>query len=398
MSGFKRMAAGILVFCLSSSLFMGESLAAVKKPETRTPISSVSIRVRSNVRADYDVEAASVDITTDSGQYTIGAYTWDAGNKDSWDPGEVPKITVEIHAVSGYYFYKTTGAGKFQIDGAEYSKVKRVNDDETLLLTLKLNPVSGELDITENAEWVGYPLGKASWEPVEFAGAYELKLYRNGEAVQGVPKVNATTYDFYPFMTQAGDYYFKVRAIPKNSDEEKYIVSGDWVSSEETSIDADETYGSDRSDRRNDKLDPSKIGWQKNSEGWWYRNADGSYPANTWKDIDGKRYLFGYDGYILTGWQRKDGNYYYLDSNGAMQIGWLQDNRKWYYLGGDGVMQTGWITVGGNRYYMDPDGSMHKEWLLDNGAWYYFKPEDGTMLRDAYVEGYYVNPDGVWVY
>ena len=398
MKGFKRMAAGLLALCLSSSLFMGQALAAVKKQETRTPITSVSIRVRSNVQADYDVEASSVNITTDSGQYTIGAYTWDSGKKDYLELGEVPKITVEIHAVSGYYFYKTTGSGKFQIDGAEYSKVKRINDDETLLLTLKLNPVSGELDITDNADWVGYPLGKASWDPVEYAGAYELKLYRNGEQVQGVPKVNATTYDFYPFMTQPGDYYFKVRAIPKNSDEEKYIVSGDWVSSEEISVDSDETYGSDRSERNTDKLDPSQIGWQKNAEGWWYRNPDGSYPANTWKDIDGKRYLFGYDGYIMTGWQRKDGNYYYLDSNGAMQIGWLQDNRKWYYLGGDGVMQTGWITVDGKRYYMDPDGSMHKEWLLDNGTWYYFSPEDGTMVRDAYVGGYYLNQDGIWIY
>ena len=86
MKGFKRMAAGLLALCLSSSLFMGQALAAVKKQETRTPITSVSIRVRSNVQADYDVEASSVNITTDSGQYTIGAYTWDSGKKDYLEP------------------------------------------------------------------------------------------------------------------------------------------------------------------------------------------------------------------------------------------------------------------------------------------------------------------------
>ena len=58
----------------------------------------------------------------------------------------------------------------------------------------------------------------------------------------------------------------------------------------------------------------------KNSEGWWYRNTDGTYPANTWQMINGAWYLFGYDGYILTGWQLKDGRYYYLDSNGAMPV------------------------------------------------------------------------------
>ena len=36
----------------------------------------------------------------------------------------------------------------------------------------------------------------------------------------------------------------------------------------------------------------SSEGWKKNSTGWWYQNADGSYLANQWKNIDGVWVLF----------------------------------------------------------------------------------------------------------
>ena len=35
---------------------------------------------------------------------------------------------------------------------------------------------------------------------------------------------------------------------------------------------------------------------------WWYRNADGSYPANSWQQIGGKWYFFDAQGYMVTGW------------------------------------------------------------------------------------------------
>lgn len=387
------LACGLLTAALPNA--SGTVWAAVKN-ETRTPITSVSITVRSDVKADYDLDAATVYVTTDSSLYTIGAYTWVNGNKEYWEPGDVPKVQIEIHARSGCYFEKTTGAGKFQITGATYASVKRQNNNETLLLTVKLTPASGTLDIPNSAEWVGYPLGKGTWEAVPYAGAYELKLYRDGQMIQGVAKVNATTYDFYPFMTQAGRYQFRVRAIPKDTEEQGYITSGDWVYSDEQDIDDDQTY-SQGGGRQNSNLTPANIGWVKNSDGWWYRNANGSYPANTWQNIDGAWYLFDYDGYILTGWQLKNGKYYYLDSNGAMQTGWFQDNRKWYYLSDDGSMQTGWLTLGGSTYYFDGDGSMHTGWLLDSGKWYYFAPDTGAMVRGTSVGGYYLNSDGVWV-
>ncbi len=143
-------------------------------------------------------------MTTDSNLYTIGAYTWVSGNKEYWEPGDVPKVQIEIHARSGCYFEKTTGAGKFQISGATYGSVKRQNNNETLLLTVKLTTGLRHAGYYEFRGVGRLSAGKGTWEEVPYAGAYELKLYRDGQMIQGVAKVNATTYDFYPFMTQAG--------------------------------------------------------------------------------------------------------------------------------------------------------------------------------------------------
>ena len=51
-----------------------------------------------------------------------------------------------------------------------------------------------------------------------------------------------------------------------------------------------------------------KEGWQKGNSGWWYQNADGSYPTNKWQKINEKWYFFNEDGYCLTNkWIKRGG-------------------------------------------------------------------------------------------
>lgn len=399
MHQWKRAAAALLMCVTLAWGFPEVSMAAVKT-ETRTPITSVSLKVRSDVQADYEMNEATVYATTDSSLYTVGAYKWVSKNKDYWEPGDEPLVQIEIHARSGYYFSRTTGPSKFQIDGATYKAVKKTNNDETLLLKLKLTPASGTLEMPDMAEWMGYPPGKATWAEVPYAGAYELILYRDGQRIQGVPKVLTTNYDFYPFMTAAGTYRFQVRAIPKDTEEVAYITSSDWVYSDELDIDADEvctiTGAATGGPDPGDAITPSQLGWVRDDQGWWYRNTDGSYTSGNWQNIDGSWYLFDFSGYMLTGWQQKDGAYYFLDINGVMQTGWLQDSRKWYYLENNGVMHTGWLTVDGRSCFFDPDGSRHSGWLLDGGNWYYMSPDNGYMVKNAYVEGRYLDASGIW--
>lgn len=59
-------------------------------------------------------------------------------------------------------------------------------------------------------------------------------------------------------------------------------------------------------------------GWKQDANGWWYQNADGSYPQNTWKEIGGTQYYFGGDGYMLHDTTTPDG--YQVDSNGAIML------------------------------------------------------------------------------
>lgn len=74
-----------------------------------------------------------------------------------------------------------------------------------------------------------------------------------------------------------------------------------------------------------------QTGWVKTSKGWWYRRADGTYPANKWCVINGHWYLFNPDGYMCTSWHRWNGavcdpedgtgDWYYFDptANGQLE-------------------------------------------------------------------------------
>lgn len=64
-------------------------------------------------------------------------------------------------------------------------------------------------------------------------------------------------------------------------------------------------------------------GWEKDTLGRYrYVQADGTYAVNKWLLINHHWYLFGKDGYMLTGWQRW---------NGSNVIG-PDEPGDWYYL------------------------------------------------------------------
>ena len=73
--------------------------------------------------------------------------------------------------------------------------------------------------------------------------------------------------------------------------------------------------------------------WKKNDKGWWYEEADGSYPTSAWKYINNKWYYFDNIGYMVE--NRWIGNYY-LGSDGAMLVStrtpdgyYVDANGKW---------------------------------------------------------------------
>ncbi len=74
--------------------------------------------------------------------------------------------------------------------------------------------------------------------------------------------------------------------------------------------------------------------WQKDGQGWWYREDDGSYPAGGWYWIDGDHdgtaecYYFTDSGYMAENLGKIEG--YTIDNNGAWTV--------------DGVVQTKDVT------------------------------------------------------
>lgn len=199
------------------------------------------------------------------------------------------------------------------------------------------------------------------------------------------------------------------------------------------------------------------YGWKNNSKGWWFKNADGSYPkdcmkyiggflycfdkdgyiiTNTWKEIDGKWYrfngsgegcygwnkingkwyFFGVSQYMLTGtyvtiydWDVSKGTHnitvYYVNEDGVMQTGWQFIKGEWRYFNKSGVMQTGWVNDSGKWYYFeDKSGGsdytaakMVTGWKQINGTWYYFK-SSGAMAENEYCDGYWLSKGGAWSY
>ncbi|MCR5795768.1 MAG: C39 family peptidase, partial [Solobacterium sp.] len=132
----------------------------------------------------------------------------------------------------------------------------------------------------------------------------------------------------------------------------------------------------------------TEAGWRKNKKGWWYRNADGSWPAGRWMRIDGKWYHFDEKGYMQTGWLKTGGSWYYLKKGGAMHTGWVKSSGKWYYLSKSGRMQKNrWIKTGGYWYYLKQNGAMHTGWLEYKNDRYYLLGSGRMAVGETEIGG-----------
>ena len=114
---------------------------------------------------------------------------------------------------------------------------------------------------------------------------------------------------------------------------------------------------------------PAQGTWTWGARGWWYRYADGTYPTNTSKTIDGQVYRFDADGYMRTGWVFDQGNWYYHalsgaqyylnPANGKMKTGWHYEDGSWYYLKpGSGQMATGRLWIVWKYYRFSDSGTL----------------------------------------
>ena len=155
----------------------------------------------------------------------------------------------------------------------------------------------------------------------------------------------------------------------------------------------------------------TKGTWIQDSTGWWFRNADGTYPANQWAYINGAWYHFNAAGYRENGWITLNGVRFYLEADGRMVTGWKQMEETWYYFDGSGAMRTGWLQLGSTWYWLDNDGKMVTGWKSFGRYWYYLGPFGNMYVGNCSIDGKryqfcdtgyvvdsWIYQDGIWYY
>lgn len=130
--------------------------------------------------------------------------------------------------------------------------------------------------------------------------------------------------------------------------------------------------------------------WVKSGSKWWYRYADGSYPANCWAQIDDQWYHFDASGWMQTGWLWTNEHWYYLDSwSGAMRVGWFSIEGTWYYFDANagGAMATGLKTIQDSGYFFESSGAMATGWCSGDGVWRYATSSGSLVLGKNSING-----------
>lgn len=406
----------MLFVCLLISLKPDTALAATKS------ITSVSVRVGTDTAVGNHLPE-HIDLVDDSTEARDGTYAatnstkyyvreaeWVTSTTQYMSIGQQPKMRLYLYANdSDYAFQGTYSSSNVNVKGGTLVSVRRRSSRE-LEVVVNLNGIKGEYPAPTEATWTYSTLGRARWnvdiDDDEYSktitsGYYDVYLYRGSSVIKKLESYRGTSYNFYPYMTKAGTYTYKVRTVPYTEAEKKYGTRSSWLESDELYIDSEHV--SDGSGQtENSGVSAGSVGWALDGNTWYYRYPDGSYQRDSWLKVNDKWYLFDASGRMLTGWQNKNGLTYYLLDSGAMYSGWIKAGNQWYYMnrledgGVEGAMRTGWLVTGGQTYYLKPDGIMAEGWYQADGNWYYFYPGSGHKAVNTVIDTFYVDANGVW--
>lgn len=350
MKKMKKLGALLLTAALTASLTVPTFAATYNISELDVDI-TYSIEAGSD-EWSFDVSCSTAGVDLDEDEDVTVTNAPDEG--DAWGDNIKPKATIILRADSDDdYRFSSIDKTDVTITGDTISKYTVSDTSKKVTITVTLPELEYEdgywddlLEIDE-ADW-GDANGIAHWSENEDAKYYEIKAYRGSSALTGIVTTTDTEYDLSQYFTRKGDYMFKVRACYSSTEK------GAWVESDEYTVDADEaeeirenggstssSSSSSTSSSSTTTSGPSqevKAGeWLRDSIGWWWCNADRTYPSSTWKLINNKWYYFNDAGYCV------------LNT-------WVQTNGLWYYCGPDGDM---WV----NR--RTPDNY----WVNANGVW-----------------------------
>ena len=329
----------LLLSAMSCLVMSFPSMAATK-------IGSISLEINSNISAgDY---GGDVDVDTDSSKYYVDDVQVTNEPKNGWEDNDKPKIKVTLIADDDYYFPSTLSKSDVDLSGDDgtVTSISRRNNDE-MYVNITLDALDGDDDDDDSdydlyisdLEWDDAD-GTASWEEADDARKYEVRLYRDGSSVTSVQTTSNTYYRFASYFTKSADYIFKVRAVYNSSNK------GSWYESEGLEVSSSEArdirenssssdYGSSTAGGPGNNSQSSGAWLHDDIGGWWYCNADRSYPVNQWQYINDYWYFFNEKGYMVTGWVLWNNIWYYCSDSGAMLTNTTTPDG--YRVGADGA-------------------------------------------------------------
>lgn len=404
-----------------SSMLTAVFMAAMAMNSLAGTISSVTIRISSELEPGDTLPEITVDdgtnstaaegglvVSVSSDRYHISEAKWTTSTSRTMEVGDRPELRVWLTPTNNNsgddnYFKGTYRSSNVSVRGGDFVSASKSGDD--LVVKMRVKAIEGHFTEPEEAYWKDNARATAKWTKPDDGGTgrYEVVLRRGSTKVHSI-ETTSTSYNFYPYMTSAGTYTFRVRTIAKTSKEEDYGKKSEWVESDELYIaKEDVSDGSGRTDGNSSGPNGNiRVGWQYIDGYWYYYYPDGNYHKNGWLYVGDKWYLFQSDGKMLRGWQNVGGNSFFLNDSGDMATGWIKNGSRWYFLNTTpdsncGVMlKNHWVVLDGKAYYMTSDGSMAEGWFQADGNWYYFYPGQGHKAVNTYIDTFYVDGDGVW--
>ncbi|MGL5437793.1 MAG: N-acetylmuramoyl-L-alanine amidase family protein [Lachnospiraceae bacterium] len=411
MSRIKNWLAGVLMLAVLSTSIAFPGYAGVISSVTITVTSQLnpgeklpSIGISNN--GDTSAEEGDIVVSVSSDRYYISNAEWVTSTTRTMEVGDEAQMKVTLSPLDSNedYFKGTYRSSNVSVKKGTFVSASLKSGD--LVVKLKANAIKGTFTEPQDAYWKDGSKGTAKWtKPSEGGtGYYEVVLRRGSSQVHKI-ETSSTSYNFYPYMTTAGTYSFRVRTIAKTSTEDKYGTKSSYVASDELYIakeDVSDGSGQSSSGSDSSTTGNTNVGWRQSGDYWYYYYPDGTYVKNNWAQVNGKWYLFQEDGKMLRGWQTTSNNTYYLSDNGDMVSGWIKNGTNWYYLSqaeGDGLgamLKNCWGEANGNIYYFTSNGAMAEGWYQVDGNWYYFYPGQGNRATDTWVDTFYVDENGVW--
>lgn len=379
---------------------------------------SVTIHVKSRVEAGdvlyrddivfEEPERGEIGVWVDSDKYSLDSAKIVEGSSRDLTVGQEIKLKLVLSITDDDYIFKSGfGRSNVKLSGSATTVAEVRRSAKRLTVTVRLRGIKGNYDSPADAEWSRNERGKAGWSSAEDgSGYYELLLKRGGSIIKRVYDYSGRSYNFYPYMTKAGRYEFRVRTVPHTEEEKCYGKNSEWVESDSLYIESWEV--SDGSgavwEDEHGNAGPSagQVGWYQTNGMWHYRYPNGVEKRNGWELIQGLWYYFDGNGSMQIGWLKSGMGWYYLGPDGAMRVGWQDINGSWYYLEEDsgkhyGLMAAETLVVrDGKVYYVDKDGRQLRGWQQAGGYWSYFDPTSGEMVRDRVIDTFYVDEDGIW--